>query len=134
MSALSEMLEHSQAKALAQLYKAYTRREEKPDDAHFAQEMREAGLEDELQIKFLLRCWRVLREYPESLPVSGAPAPKQPKQVVEDRVWTAGKHEGVTLADTPADYLEWAAESHPDPIARAASKEELQRRAEGVPF
>jgi hypothetical protein len=134
MSALSDALDHSQAKALAALFKAYTRRDDDPDDEMFGALMRGAGLDDDVQIGFLLRCWRIMRENPEPLPATNGAKPAEPQQVVEDRRWTGGKHKGVPLADTPADYLEWASGGLPVPIGRAAAQEELQRRAEGVPF
>ena len=134
MSALSDALDHSQSKALAALFKAYTRRTDEPDDELFRAMMQRVGLDDDVQIGFLLAAWRVMRENPEALPATNGTQPKAESQVVEDRRWTSGKHRGVSLADTPVDYLEWSAENHPDPIGRAASSEELQRRAEGLPF
>lgn len=133
MSALSDALDHSQAKALAALFKAYTRRDEEPDDDFFRACIHGAGLDDDIQISFLLHAWKIMRTYPEPLPAA-AQNGAQPKQVVEDRRWTSGKYEGKSLADTPLDYLEWAATGHPDPIGRAAAQEEIQRRNEGVPF
>ena len=133
MSALSDALDHSQSKALAALFKAYTRRDDEPDDDFFRVAMHGVGLDDDIQISFLLHAWKIMRTFPEAVP-AGTNGAKQPEQVVENRAWTSGKHRGVTLADTPEDYLRWAADNHPDPIGRAASQEELQRRAEGVPF
>lgn len=142
MTALSDALDHSQAKALTALFKAYTRRDDEPDDELFAGLMRGVGLDDDVQIGFLLNAWSILREDREALPgtigpagaTGGEPGKVAPEQVVEKRTWTSGKHKGVTLADTPADYLEWAQNNHPDPIGRQAAKDELGRRDEGVPF
>jgi hypothetical protein len=133
MTALSDALDHSQAKALAALFKAYTRREDEPDDELFGALMRGAGLDDDVQIVFLLRCWRIMRDNPEPLPAAQNGA-KPEERAVEERRWTGGKYRGKTLAETPQDYLEWAASGHPDPVARQESGAELQRRAEGVPF
>ena len=133
MTALSEALAASQSKALAALFKAYTRRGDDPDDDLFRAMMLKVGLDDEVQIGFLLAAWRIMRENPEALPAANGAAPAAP-EVVDDQRWTSGKHKGVLLSETPEDYLRWAAESHPDPIARAASKAELERRESGVPF
>ena len=54
MSALGQALEASQAKAVAALGKAYVRRDDEPDDELFAGLLRKIGLDDDVQITFLL--------------------------------------------------------------------------------
>jgi len=135
MTALSDALDHSQRQMLNALYKVYTRGADEPDDQMALQLMRDSGCDDDLQAQFLIRCYRYLRENPEPMPAANGHSVKAPpKQVVEEQRWTRGKHEGQTLADTPEEYLKWAAKEHADPIARSASAAELKRRAEGVPF
>ncbi len=62
MSALSDALEASQAKAVAALGKAYVRRDDEPDDELFAGLLHKIGLDDDVAIQFLLAAWAVLRE------------------------------------------------------------------------
>ena len=69
MSALSQALESSQAKAVAALGKAYVRRDDEPDDELFAGLLHKIGLDDDVAIAFLLAAWSVLRE--EKAPAPG---------------------------------------------------------------
>jgi len=85
MTALSDALDHSQAKALAALFKAYTRRDDEPDDDVFRAMMIGVGLDDEVQIGFLLAAWRIMRDDREALPASnGSSAKAEPEQQASD--------------------------------------------------
>jgi hypothetical protein len=77
MSALSDALASSQAKAVAALGKAYIRRDEEPDDEFFAGMLRRIGCDDDVQIAFLLCAWHVLRE-------EKAPAPGESRPAIVD--------------------------------------------------
>lgn len=134
MSALNDALDQAQTAAIKALGNRFIRSADEPDPDSYRLQLHALGFSDDFGIEFLLTGWAILREERAELPAEPIASRKAPEQVVENRVWTSGKHRGVSLADTPVDYLEWAAESHPDPIGRAASQEELTRRAEGVPF
>lgn len=84
MSALSEALDHSQAKALAALFKGYTRRADEPDDELFAGLMHKIGLDDDVQIAFLLAAWRIMRDDREALPAGNGVAPQSEPEPASD--------------------------------------------------
>jgi len=135
-SELADALSASRSRAIAALGKAYVRRADDPDPEFFRGIMTRMGLDDDVAVSFLLASWDVLRAEKAAAPGEQQPAAAaHPQDVIgPDLKWTSGKHKGTLLSETPTDYLEWAAEKHPDPIARGSAAEELGRRAEGVPF
>ena len=138
MSALSEALLAAQRAAVNALATDYVRGSDEPDHDVIVANLRAVGLEDARETDQLLQAWSILRQT-GAKPPTATPTPESRRADSEQTAvdgelrWTSGKHKGELLSETPADYLEWAAESHPDPIGRARSKEELERRA-GVPF
>jgi len=78
MSALSDMLDASQRKAIATLGKAYIARAEQPDDELFIGLLHQIGEDDDRKIGFLISAWKIQRE------LNGeAPGEAQPKAAPE---------------------------------------------------
>lgn len=87
MTALTQALEASQAKAIAALGKSYIRRTDDPDDSLYAAMLAGLGVDDELGVSFLLASWAVLREQRDQPPGEQAPAAKT-TEPASDAQWS----------------------------------------------